>query len=90
MKSMQAIKPQTKEITKQESQVLVRNLIRTSISTICYLRNLFPDESFQQRSLVGIDNKFITFQELIFIPCFQSRKNLKPSLTGWKREFSTL
>ena len=50
---MQAIKPQTKEITRQESQVLVRNLIRTSISTICYLRNLFPDESFQQRSLVG-------------------------------------
>eukprot|EP01080_Neovahlkampfia_damariscottae_P005643 gene5643-9459_t len=52
--SMQAVKPQTKEITRQESQVLVRNLIRTSISTICYLRNLFPDESFQQRSLVGI------------------------------------
>jgi hypothetical protein len=59
MKSMQAIKPQTKEITKQESQVLVRNLIRTSISTICYLRNLFPDESFQQRSLVGNDFKII-------------------------------
>ncbi|EFC42471.1 meiotic specific asynaptic protein [Naegleria gruberi] len=35
----------------------MRNLMRTAISSVCYLRNLFPEDCFQDKSLSGIQIK---------------------------------
>lgn len=43
-----------KQVTKSQSLTLVKNLVRVSISTVCYLRNIFPDSCFQERSY-GMD-----------------------------------
>ena len=34
-------------VTKQQSTTLLKNMFRISISSICYLRALFPDECFK-------------------------------------------
>ena len=31
------------EVTQQQSLTVIRNLMRTSMSVVCYLRNLFPE-----------------------------------------------
>jgi len=45
------------QITEQQSLIVVRNLMRTATSTICYLRNLFPEECFIDRSISGLQIK---------------------------------
>ena len=47
----------SKTVSAQESLVLVRNLMRCSISTIAYLRNVFPDENFADRTMSGVNLK---------------------------------
>jgi meiosis-specific protein len=44
-------------VTEQESLTVVRNLLRTATSTICYIRNLFPEECFVDRLISGIQIK---------------------------------
>lgn len=44
-------------VTYQQSLVLVRNLIRTAISSICYIRHLFPENNFVDRILSGLNIK---------------------------------
>jgi len=39
--------------TEQQSLTLMRNLLRTSISCICYLRNLFDESCFIDKNLTG-------------------------------------
>ena len=42
-------------ITRTQSISLVKNLIRTAISSIAYVRNLFPQDCFEERSLSGVN-----------------------------------
>jgi hypothetical protein len=44
-------------VTQQQSLVLVRNLIRTAVSSICYIRHLFPESNFTDRILSGLNIK---------------------------------
>ncbi|KAJ9447154.1 Meiosis-specific protein HOP1 [Diplonema papillatum] len=46
----------------QESLVLVRNMMRLSVSTICYVRSLFPDNHFIDKKVAGIRIKALTEQ----------------------------
>lgn len=39
--------------TYQQSLTFVRNLIRTAISSICYIRGLFDDKHFVDKNLCG-------------------------------------
>ncbi|ETV94775.1 hypothetical protein H310_11731 [Aphanomyces invadans] len=41
--------PGSSKITDQQSLNVFKNLIRVSISEICYIRNLFPEEVFKDR-----------------------------------------
>ncbi|KAA6376868.1 MAG: putative meiotic specific asynaptic protein, partial [Streblomastix strix] len=52
---MQAIANQS--VTEQQSLVLVRNLIRTAISSIAYIRHIFPEDCFSDRLLSGLSVK---------------------------------
>ena len=44
------------ELSQQQSATLMRNLLRTAMSSICYLRHLFPEDCFQDRFLTGVPN----------------------------------
>lgn len=44
-------------IDRGKSEVLVRNIIRSAVSTLCWSRHLFPDECFEDRELAGIGIK---------------------------------
>eukprot|EP01059_Diplonema_ambulator_P014980 TRINITY_DN26025_c0_g1_i1.p1 TRINITY_DN26025_c0_g1~~TRINITY_DN26025_c0_g1_i1.p1 ORF type:complete len:212 (+),score=56.95 TRINITY_DN26025_c0_g1_i1:48-638(+) len=44
-------------VTAQESLIAVRNMMRMAVSTIAYLRNIFPDESFTDKTLSGVNLK---------------------------------
>eukprot|EP01063_Lacrimia_lanifica_P000579 TRINITY_DN1030_c0_g1_i8.p1 TRINITY_DN1030_c0_g1~~TRINITY_DN1030_c0_g1_i8.p1 ORF type:complete len:525 (+),score=151.55 TRINITY_DN1030_c0_g1_i8:73-1647(+) len=44
-------------VSAQESMVLVRNLMRTSVSTVTYLRNVFPEDSYTDRVISGVGIK---------------------------------
>ena len=44
-------------IDRSRSEVLVRNIIRSALSTLCWSRHLFPDECFEDRELAGIGIK---------------------------------
>ena len=44
----------TDVINSTQSFVLVKNMIRISISSICYIRNLFPAECFSSKEYAGI------------------------------------
>ena len=44
-------------ITHEESLTFMRNFMITTISSVCYLRNLFPEDCFQDKSLSGIQIK---------------------------------
>mmetsp|Transcript_27702 Transcript_27702/g.44248 ORF Transcript_27702/g.44248 Transcript_27702/m.44248 type:complete len:450 (+) Transcript_27702:42-1391(+) len=54
-----ATKQKSKTVSKEESITLVRNLMRTAISTICYLRGIFPEDCFTDRTVSGIHIKSI-------------------------------
>lgn len=47
-------------VTHNQSLTLVRNLFRTAISSVCYLRGLFPENCFSDRSVVGLNIKSLT------------------------------
>jgi len=44
----------TENVTAEQSVTLMKNLFRTSISTICYLRDLFPEDCFKEKRLTDI------------------------------------
>ncbi|KAJ5066293.1 horma domain-containing protein [Anaeramoeba ignava] len=52
-----AQKTRTETTTENQSMTLVRNILRTTISSIAYLRYLFPEENFYDRSIAGINIK---------------------------------
>ncbi|KAH9086808.1 hypothetical protein Ae201684P_000226 [Aphanomyces euteiches] len=41
--------PASTKITETQSISVIKNMIRVSVSEICYLRNLFPEEVFKER-----------------------------------------
>eukprot|EP01119_Soliformovum_irregulare_P026254 TRINITY_DN9983_c0_g1_i1.p2 TRINITY_DN9983_c0_g1~~TRINITY_DN9983_c0_g1_i1.p2 ORF type:complete len:594 (+),score=203.61 TRINITY_DN9983_c0_g1_i1:2028-3809(+) len=43
--------------TETQSLVMMRNLLRTAISTITYVRGLFPEDCFSDRLLAGVNIK---------------------------------
>jgi hypothetical protein len=47
----------------------MRNLLRTAISSIVYLRNIFPENCFKDRTLTGINIKAL-------VPCTDDAKLL--------------
>ncbi|KAG2375185.1 hypothetical protein C9374_010189 [Naegleria lovaniensis] len=55
--SSTAQQSRTQSVTYEESLTLMRNLMRTAISSVCYLRNIFPEDCFQDKSLSGINIK---------------------------------
>ena len=47
MATAQATKPvAVQEVTREQSLSLCKNLLRASVSEVCYLRNLFPSSCF--------------------------------------------
>ncbi|KAL0210898.1 hypothetical protein P9112_009196 [Eukaryota sp. TZLM1-RC] len=57
MATAQAVRTSTESVTSGQSLILVRNLMRTAISSVCYLRNLFPEDCFEDRPLAGLTIK---------------------------------
>ncbi|KAL0235057.1 hypothetical protein GEMRC1_001639 [Eukaryota sp. GEM-RC1] len=59
MPTAQAVRSSTSSetVTAAQSLTLVRNLMRTAISSVCYLRNLFPEDCFEDRPLAGLTIK---------------------------------
>ncbi|GCA62920.1 hypothetical protein KIPB_006619 [Kipferlia bialata] len=41
----QAVRQQTASVTSAQSLTLMRNLFRTAVSMVCYLRGVFPEVS---------------------------------------------
>lgn len=41
------------EVSPTESLALVRNLLRTAVSTISYMRSLFPDDCYTNVKIAG-------------------------------------
>lgn len=41
-------------ITQAQSMILLKNMIRLSISSVCYLRNIFPPSCFSSRDYAGL------------------------------------
>jgi hypothetical protein len=42
------------QITREQSLVLTRNLLRTSIASICFFRNVLHESDFKQINLSGL------------------------------------
>ncbi|EAY09113.1 HORMA domain containing protein [Trichomonas vaginalis G3] len=57
MRTAQKVRQQTDTVTEVQSITLVRNILRSGISSIAYLRYLFPEENFQDTSLAGLKIK---------------------------------
>ena len=51
----QQIRQSSDTIAANQSLVLVKNMIRISISSICFIRNLFPQSCFSSRDYAGIN-----------------------------------
>lgn len=49
----QEVKQQLETVSAQQSSILMKNLIRTTISSITYLRNIFPEDCFVDKKLSG-------------------------------------
>ena len=45
------------EITLERSEILTRNLIRSAIATLCWLRQIFPDICFEDKVMAGLTVK---------------------------------
>ena len=56
-RTTQKVKQSTESCTKQQSATLVRNVLRSSISSIAYLRYIFPEENFMDAQLAGLKIK---------------------------------
>lgn len=56
-KTAQKLRQKTENITANQSATLVRNMLRMSLSSICYLRYLFPEENFENLSISGVKTK---------------------------------
>jgi hypothetical protein len=55
-------KQSSKAISETQSLALMRNMLRLSISTICYTRNLFPKSCFAERPYGDTDELSTVFQ----------------------------
>jgi hypothetical protein len=49
-----AQKTETANVTSTQSLVLLKNMFRLSVSSICYLRGIFPSECFSSRDYAGV------------------------------------
>lgn len=49
----QAVAQQQEVLTEQRSALFVRNLARAAISSICFMRNIFPNECFKDLEVGG-------------------------------------
>jgi hypothetical protein len=49
-----AQKSKTDSISSQQSLVLVKNMFRLSVSSICFLRGIFPDDCFSTKDYAGV------------------------------------
>ena len=56
-RSAQKIRQTTDTVTEVQSVTLVRNILRSSLSSIAYLRYLFPEDNFQDTELAGLKIK---------------------------------
>lgn len=72
-------------VSESVSLKLVKNLFRLSVSTVCYLRNIFPDEMFED-----LDHGCGTKIKLLKTPAFDGRDSQKDTrkreakrLMGW-------
>lgn len=53
----QLLKQRTETLTPVQSCVIVKNMIRISISQICFIRNIFPEDCFSTKDYGGITIK---------------------------------
>ena len=64
--SMSGVKQQTRSSVSQSQSVSVmKNIIRVSISNICFLRNIFEANSFQDKRWADMDIKALRPQEIV-------------------------
>ena len=74
---MSAVKQEVKTINSTQSLALVRNMLRLSISTICYTRNLFPMDCFSSRPYGDKDGLPVVYQlEVSFYELLASSNNV--------------
>ena len=52
--TLSAQETKTESISLQQSRVLVKNMFRLSVSSICYLRGIFPDDCFSTKDYAGV------------------------------------
>lgn len=50
MPATQALRQKTEAVTANQSLTLTKNLLRASVSSIAFMRNLFPDDCFVKTS----------------------------------------
>jgi hypothetical protein len=55
---LQAVKPRaitaTAPLTRTQSLALCKNLLRVTVSSVCYLRGLFGDKCFKEKAWAGL------------------------------------
>jgi hypothetical protein len=56
-RSAQKVRQSTDTVTEVQSMTLVKNILRSSIATIAYIRYLFPEENFSETQLAGLKIK---------------------------------
>lgn len=56
-RTAQKVRQTTDTVTQQQSVTLMRNILRSSISSIAYLRYLFPENNFVDTQLAGLKIK---------------------------------
>nr|AEW27318.1 Hop1 [Pentatrichomonas hominis] len=56
-RTAQRTRQATDTITEVQSVTLVRNILRSSVSSIAYLRYLFPEDNFEDTQLAGLKIK---------------------------------
>ena len=56
-RSAQKIRQTTDTVTEVQSVTLMKNILRSSLSSIAYLRYLFPEDNFQDTELAGLKIK---------------------------------
>ncbi|KAJ1430236.1 HORMA domain-containing protein [Ochromonadaceae sp. CCMP2298] len=55
MSTKQATKSKDATISRQDAMVLIKNMVRISISSICFIRDLFPPECFKNKQYGQVD-----------------------------------
>ena len=56
-KQIQRVRQTTDTINETQSLSMVCNILRSSLSSICYLRYLFPEENFREAQIAGVKVK---------------------------------